>query len=146
MFNFHGKSVARVMVYNFQMSGKKIAYLWTGCLLLVFVTFVAGCAHWSDERHPTTDKDKAAIASGTCGEIVMVDASTQAQAVQYVFEYVRKYHPGAKIKNKSLRGEETQDGKRLFDVYDLGFADGTQGTVCFDISATIAGYSRTTSP
>lgn len=146
MFNFHSKNVSLAMVYNFQMSGKKIDYLGNGRAVFVFAIFVAGCAPWSGDGHHATDKDKEAIASGACGEIVMVDASTQAQAVQFVFEYVRKYHAGAKIKNKSLRGEETQDGNRLFDVYDLGFADGTQGTVCFDISATIAGYGRAASP
>lgn len=128
------------------MAGKKILYMRSGCILLIFAAFAAGCVRWSDDNHKDTDQEKSAIASGACGEIVMVDASTQAQAVQYVFEYVRKYHPGATIKNKSLRGEETQEGKRLFDVYDLGFADGTQGTLCFDISATIAGYGRVISP
>lgn len=83
--------------------------------------------------------------AGACAEVVDVDASTQAQAVQFVFDYIRKNHPGGKIKNKLLRGEENEGGKRLFDVYELSLADGRNTVICFDISATIAGFGRANS-
>lgn len=104
------------------------------------VLLTVGCSTGSNTANGPGGR---AGVTGACAEVVDVDASTQAQAVQFVFDYIRKNFPGGKIKNKLLRGEESDAGKRLFDVYELSLAEGRSTIVCFDISATIAGFGRT---
>lgn len=102
-----------------------------------------GCSSGPNSVDGLGSRSGAGVPAGACAEVVDVDSSTQAQAVQFVFDYIRKNFPGGKIKNKLLRGEESDTEKRLFDVYELSLADGRSTVVCFDISATIAGFGRT---